>query len=103
MRELRESDGGEITTSGSSTLVRSLLDLTLFDKLNLLAHRVIVGRGKRLAEGNVDQLPLKLIRSTAFDNGVSHQLYRPALPSDIAPSSSLTSSPSRGPRVRVRS
>jgi hypothetical protein len=29
-------------------------------------------------EGNVDQLPLELIRSTAFDNWVSHQLYRPA-------------------------
>ena len=95
MRELRESDGGEITTSGSSTLVRSLLDLTLFDKLNLLAHRVIVGRGKRLAEGNVDQLPLKLIRSTAFDNGVGHQLYRRCLLSDLACSSSLTSSPGR--------
>ena len=44
MRELRESDGGEITTSGSSTLVK------LLDEVNLLVHRVIVGRGKRLAE-----------------------------------------------------
>jgi len=70
--------GGEITTSGSSTFVRSLLNLKLLNEVNLLVHRVIVGRGKRLAEGNVDQLPLELIRSTAFDNGVSHQLYRPA-------------------------
>ena len=73
-----ESDGGEITTSGSSTLVRSLLDLKLLDELNPLNCRVIVGRGKRLAVGNVDQLPPELIRSTAFDNGVGHQLYRPA-------------------------
>jgi dihydrofolate reductase len=78
VRELKESDGGEITTSGSSTLVRSCLDLKLLDELNLLIYRVIVGRGKRLAEGNVDQLPPELIRSTAFHNGVSHQLYRPA-------------------------
>jgi hypothetical protein len=64
--------------SGSSTLVRSLLNLKLLNEVNLLVHRVIVGRGKRLAEGNVDQLPLEMIRSTAFDNRVSHQLYRPA-------------------------
>ena len=78
VRELKESDYGEITTSGSSTLLRYLLDLKLLDELNLLVYRVIVGRGKHLAEGNVDQLPLELIRFTAFDNGVSHQLYRPA-------------------------
>ena len=43
---------GEITTSSSSTLVRSLLDLKRLDGLNLLIYRVIVGRGKRLAEGD---------------------------------------------------
>jgi hypothetical protein len=43
VRELTESDVGEITTSGSSTLVRSLLDLKLLDELNLLVHRVISG------------------------------------------------------------
>ena len=49
VRELKESDGGEITTSGSSTFVRSLLDLKFLDELNLRICRVIVGRGKRLA------------------------------------------------------
>jgi dihydrofolate reductase len=43
VRELKESDGGEITTSGSSTLVRSLLNLKRLDELNLLVYRVIVG------------------------------------------------------------
>jgi dihydrofolate reductase len=78
VRELKASDGGEIAMSGSSTLVRSLLNLRLLDELNLLVYPVIVGRGKRLAEGDGDQLPLELIKSTAFDNGVIHQLYRPA-------------------------
>jgi dihydrofolate reductase len=78
VRELKASDGGEIAMSGSSTLVRSLLNLRLLDELNFLVYPVIVGRGKRLAEGDGDQLPLELIKSTAFDNGVIHQLYRPA-------------------------
>jgi hypothetical protein len=39
---------------------------------------VIVGRGKRLAEGDRNHLPLELVRSTAFGNAVIHQLYRPA-------------------------
>ena len=77
VRELKESAGGEIAMSGSSTLVRSLLYLKLLDELNLLVHPVIVGRGKRHAEGDGDQLRLELIKSTAFDNGVVHQLYRP--------------------------
>jgi dihydrofolate reductase len=78
VRELKESDGGEIAMSGSSTLVWSLLDLKLLDELNLLVYPVIVGRGKRLAERDGDQLPLELTKSTAFDNGVIHQLYQPA-------------------------
>ena len=64
--------------SGSSTLVRSLLRLKLLDELNLLVYPVIVGRGNRLAEGDGEHLPLELVKSTAFDNGVIHQLYRPA-------------------------
>jgi hypothetical protein len=39
VRELKESDGGEITTSGLDPRA-VLLDLKLLDKLNLLAHRV---------------------------------------------------------------
>jgi riboflavin biosynthesis pyrimidine reductase len=64
--------------SGSPTLVRSLLQLKLLDELSLMVYPVIVGRGKRLAEGDGEHLPLELVRSTAFDNGAIHQLYRPA-------------------------
>jgi len=93
--ELKESDGGEITTSGSSTLVRSLLDLKRLDELDLLAYRVIVGRGKRLAEGNA--------RPASSGTDQIHRLRQSGQPpalsarllSDLACSSSLTSSPSR--------
>jgi len=78
VRELKESGNGEIAMSGSPTLVRSLLELKLLDELNLLVYPVIVGAGKRLAEGEGDYLPLELITCTAFGNGVVHQLYRPA-------------------------
>lgn len=69
---------GEIAMSGSSSLVRSLLNLRLLDELNLFVYLVIVGRGTRLAEGDGDQFPPELVKSTAFDNGVIHHLYRPA-------------------------
>ena len=78
VRELKESGDGAIAMSGSSTLVRSLLELKLLDELNLLVYPVIVGRGKRLAEGDGEHLPLELVKSAALDNGVVHQLYRPA-------------------------
>jgi hypothetical protein len=40
-------------------------------------YPVIVGRCKRLAEA-MEIRSLELIKSTAFDNGVIHELYRPA-------------------------
>jgi hypothetical protein len=46
-------------------------------RTNLLVYPVIVGRCKRLAEA-MEIRSLELIKSTAFDNGVIHELYRPA-------------------------
>jgi dihydrofolate reductase len=63
VRELKESDGGEITTSGSSALVRSLLDLKLLDELNLLEMPYAVGaqlittRATAAGERGVKQYP----------------------------------------------
>ncbi len=72
---LKEQDGGTIITSGSGTLVRSLLQAGLVDELRLLVYPLVVGTGKRLCEGEGDRIPLRLTHSRTFDNGVMYVVY----------------------------
>lgn len=75
---LKQQAGRNIGISGSVTLVRSLLRDRLLDELNLLVPPVIVGAGRRLIEGGGDTLPLQLVDSKAFSNGVLSVTYAPA-------------------------
>jgi dihydrofolate reductase len=64
-------------TTGSATLVRSLLEQGLVDELHLLVHPIVVGHGKKLfADG--ETVPLELVSSTTFSTGVLHLVYAPA-------------------------
>ena len=61
-------------TTGSGTLVRSLLAEGLLDELHLLVHPVVLGAGQRLFEGSA-KVPLKLVSSATFSTGVLHLVY----------------------------
>lgn len=75
---LKQQPGRAINMSGSGTLVTWLLRQGLLDQLDLLVFPVVVGRGKRLFEGEGTQVPLTLAGSTTFSNGVLHLTYQPA-------------------------
>ena len=75
--KLKQQSGGDITISGSGTLVRSLLADGLVDDLHLFVHPVVVGHGKRLFPEGVPQQTLKLASATAFGTGVVHLAYHP--------------------------
>jgi dihydrofolate reductase len=67
----------KVGTTGSATLVRSLLAQGLIDELHLLVHPIVVGHGKKLfADG--DTIPLKLVSSATFGTGVVHLVYADA-------------------------
>jgi dihydrofolate reductase len=70
LARLRQQPGQDISVGASGTLVRFLLAEGLLDELSLLVHPVVVGAGRRLFEGDLDQIPLKLLESRAFRNGV---------------------------------
>lgn len=76
--KLKNQPGADIGMSGSITLVGSLLSEGLLDELSLLVFPVVVGNGKRLYTTSGDQVPLKLIDSRTFDNGVLSLRYQPA-------------------------
>lgn len=78
LARLKERPGQDIGITGSVTLVRSLLEHGLLDELSLLVHPIVVGKGMRLFEGESAQVPLRLLSSRTFDNGVLYLTYAPA-------------------------
>jgi dihydrofolate reductase len=66
---LKQEPGRGLQISGSTTLVRSLMDAGLVDELRLMIHPVVVGSGRRLFEEG-DRHTLKLSDVTAFSTGV---------------------------------
>ncbi len=76
--KLKQQPGKNINTSGSGTLVRSLLRDNLLDELHLLVHPIVEGSGKQLFPEGSDRMGLKLMDSQTFSTGVLYLTYQPA-------------------------
>ena len=74
--KLKQQSGKNIGVSGSPTLVRSLIQENLLDELTLMIHPVIVGKGKRLFQGD-DLKKLQLVDSKVTSTGVVILTYQP--------------------------
>jgi len=72
---LKAEPGKDILIAGSTQLIRWLLRERLLDRLHLLLHPVLVGRGERLFEVEGDRIPLRLVGSRAFETGVVELAY----------------------------
>ena len=59
IRELHETDGGDLLVMGSPTLVRTLLREGLVDELRLIRMPVILGGGKTIFPGDGTQRRLE--------------------------------------------
>jgi dihydrofolate reductase len=78
---LKSEPGGDISLSGSVSVVRQLLTAGLLDELRLLVHPIAVRKGMRLFDEGEPSIPLKLLESETFSTGVLHLVYAP----DTAP------------------
>ena len=76
--KLKQQSGKNIGITGSATLVQSLLQDDLLDKLGLMIHPVVVGSGKRLFQEGGGPKGLKLVDSMTFSTGVVSLTYQPA-------------------------
>lgn len=78
---LKNEPGGNISMSGSISVIRQLLAARLLDELHLLVHPIVVGKGMRLFEEGEGEggraIPLTLLSSKAFGSGVLHLVYGP--------------------------
>ena len=75
---LKNEPGGDISLSGSVSVVRQLLAAGLLDELHLLVHPIAVRKGMRLFDEGDDAVPLKLLSSETFETGVLNLVYAPA-------------------------
>ena len=73
---LKDRYDREISISGSATLVRSLLAAGVLDELRIMLHPIALGRGARLFENGIGQVPLELVSSETLDSGVVYVRYR---------------------------
>ena len=76
---IKDEVDGDVYVSGSGTLVRSLLEDGLVDELHLFVYPVGLGEGPYLFPPGSGQTTLTLRGTTAYENGVVHLTYGPAL------------------------
>jgi dihydrofolate reductase len=77
---LKQGDGPDLVTQGSSVLVRALLAAGLVDELFLLTSPVILGRGKRWFGEDARAGEWALVDSRIATTGVIIARYRPQGP-----------------------
>jgi dihydrofolate reductase len=77
LRELRDTDGGNLLVMGSPTLVRTLLREGLVDELRLAIMPVILGGGKTIFPDDGAQRTLELVSTVTSGAGVQVCTYRP--------------------------
>jgi len=77
IRELHETDGGDLVVMGSATLVRTLLQEGLIDELRLMIEPVILGGGKTIFPDDGVLRTLQLVSAVTSGTGVQVSTYRP--------------------------
>ncbi|MET8428094.1 dihydrofolate reductase family protein [Nocardia sp. NPDC004860] len=75
---LKAEPGGDISLSGSTSIVRQLLAAGLIDELHLFVHPIALrSDGLRLFDEGTP-IPLRLLSAASFKTGVLHLIYGPA-------------------------
>lgn len=75
VRRLKDSDGGDITLSGSITLAHAVLAAGLVDEIRLLILPAVQGRGQGLVAEGTSIPHFRLLESQAFRSGVALPRY----------------------------
>jgi dihydrofolate reductase len=78
VERLKQEVDGDILVNGSVQLVTALAAAGLIDELRLMVFPVVLGKGKKLFDGDVAKTPLALTQSKPVgDEGVTVQVYEP--------------------------
>lgn len=78
IRDLKNSEGGDIIIFGSPTLVRSLADAGLIDVYQFQVHPVTVNVGEHLFDDLKERKDLHLVDAKPLKDGSISVIYKPA-------------------------
>ena len=78
LRELRQGEGPDLMTQGSSELLKLLFENDLVDELRLFIFPLVLGKGKRVFGNGSAPRTLKLASSSLSPNGVVITRYKRA-------------------------
>jgi dihydrofolate reductase len=76
--ELKQADGADLHTIGSTQLVRTLIEQDLVDELRLVIDPVMLGGGKRIFRDDGVRRPLRLVDGWVASTGAILATYVPA-------------------------
>lgn len=76
--KLKQGDGPDLLTQGSSVLLHTLLANDLIDELRLMTFPVVLGRGKRWFDEGAAPTGFVLEKTLTYSTGVTSSLYRRA-------------------------
>jgi dihydrofolate reductase len=80
IRKLKSQQGKSIGVHGSPSLVRSLIQNDLVDRLHLMVFPIVAGTGSRLFDGKFAPQKMKVVDLIRNQNGVLSITYRPIGP-----------------------
>jgi dihydrofolate reductase len=73
--QLKNSPGKDIWADAGEGVWRSFLEYDLWDGLDMLVHPLIIGHGKPLFDATSSKIPLRLVYSKTYANGVMNVRY----------------------------
>ena len=72
---LKDMPGNDIAVDSGEGAWRSFLENDLWDGLDMLVHPLVVGNGRPLFDSIPVKVPLRLVASKSYDNGVVNLRY----------------------------
>ena len=75
--KLKKSEGRDLLLQGSSSVWTTLLAAGLIDRMVLMTFPVVLGKGKRIFDGDQNPGALKLVDHFVSDKGVVFATYEP--------------------------
>jgi dihydrofolate reductase len=78
IRELKQSDGPDMTILGSGSIVNQFTDEGLIDEFQILIHPLALNQGTPILAELKNDLELRLVNSKIFESGNALLVYQPA-------------------------
>lgn len=78
IKDIKNSDGGDIIIFGSPTLVRALTDANLIDEYQIKVHPVVVNVGEHLFDDIKERKDFHLVDAKPLEGGSILVTYKPA-------------------------